>query len=55
LIADVRGYTRHTQEHGDEAAAQVAARFAALARIGIHEHGGELLEIRAAETVSGRQ
>ena len=28
LIADVRGYTRYTQEHGDEAAAHLAARFA---------------------------
>lgn len=32
LIADVRGYTRFTQEHGDEEAGQLAAAFAALAR-----------------------
>jgi class 3 adenylate cyclase len=28
LIADVRGYTLFTQEHGDEAAAKLAAKFA---------------------------
>jgi class 3 adenylate cyclase len=33
LIADVRGYTRFTEEHGDEAGAQLAARFADL----VHE------------------
>jgi class 3 adenylate cyclase len=27
LIADVRGYTRYTQEHGDELAGELAARF----------------------------
>ena len=32
LIADVRGYTRFTLEHGDEAAARLASRFAAIAR-----------------------
>jgi len=32
LFADVRGYTRFTAEHGDEAAARLAARFAAIAR-----------------------
>ncbi|MGH2447418.1 MAG: hypothetical protein ACRDFS_02265 [Chloroflexota bacterium] len=30
LIADVRGYTRFTVEHGDEAAAALATRFADL-------------------------
>ena len=28
LIADVRGYTVFTQEHGDEAAAALAGKFA---------------------------
>jgi hypothetical protein len=32
LIADVRGYTRFTVEHGDEAAARLAAQFAAITR-----------------------
>ena len=40
LIADVRGYTRFTQEHGDEAAAQLAERFAVLAREGVEARGG---------------
>src|SRR4051812_15849236 len=30
LITDVRGYTRYTQEHGDEAAATLAADFARI-------------------------
>jgi class 3 adenylate cyclase len=51
LIADVRGYTRYTQEHGDEEAARLAARFAELARQGIESHGGELLELRGDEAL----
>ena len=38
LIADVRGYTVFTQEHGDEAAAKLTARFAEIAR-GMVEDG----------------
>jgi class 3 adenylate cyclase len=49
LIADVRGYTRYTQEHGDEEAARLA--FAELARRGIESHGGELLELRGDEAL----
>jgi class 3 adenylate cyclase len=32
LIADIRGYTTYTAAHGDEAAAELANRFAELAR-----------------------
>ena len=32
LFADVRGYTRFTQERGDEAASALAARFADTVR-----------------------
>jgi class 3 adenylate cyclase len=32
LIADVRGYTRFTQDNGDEEAGRLAALFAQLAR-----------------------
>src|SRR5436190_7370838 len=32
LIADVRGYTRYTQQYGDEAAAELASNFADLVR-----------------------
>jgi class 3 adenylate cyclase len=31
LIADVRGYTRFTQQHGDEAAARLATQIATSA------------------------
>lgn len=51
LIADVRGYTRFTHEQGDEAAAELAAGFASLARRGIEAHGGELLELRGDEAL----
>ena len=51
LIADVRGYTRFTQEHGDDEAARLAARFAELARSGIARHGGQLLELRGDEAL----
>lgn len=51
LIADIRGYTRFTHEHGDEEAAELAGRFADLARRGITEHGGELLELRGDEAL----
>lgn len=53
LIADVRGYTRFTEEHGDEEGARVASRFALLARRGITEHGGELVELRGDEALGG--
>ena len=52
LIADVRGYTRFTQEHGDEAAAQLAARFALVAREGVEARGGQLLELRGDEALA---
>ena len=59
LIADIRGYTRYTDEHGDEAAAALAAQFASLVEVVVHEHDGELVEVRGDETlnafVSARQ
>ncbi len=51
LIADVRGYTRFTQEHGDEEAARLAARFADIAREGVESRGGRLLELRGDEAL----
>lgn len=47
LIADVRGYTLFTQERGDEAAAKLAARFAAVAREGVEARGGSVIELVA--------
>jgi len=52
LIADVRGYTRFTVEHGDEAAARLAGRFAALAREGVAARGGAVIELRGDEALA---
>jgi WD40 repeat protein/class 3 adenylate cyclase len=52
LIADVRGYTRFTQERGDEAAARLATRFAELAREAIEVAGGTLVELRGDEAMA---
>src|SRR5437763_11725877 len=52
LIADVRGYTRFTQERGDEAAARLATRFAELAREAIEGAGGTLVELRGDEALA---
>jgi class 3 adenylate cyclase len=43
LIADVRGYTMFTEEHGDEAAARLAGAFAQVVRDGVSGHGGTLV------------
>ncbi|MEP6973391.1 MAG: ABC transporter substrate-binding protein [Actinomycetota bacterium] len=51
LIADIRGYTLFTQEHGDEAAAKLAARFAEIAREVVAEHGGSVIELRGDEAL----
>ena len=51
LIADVRGYTRFTQEHGDEEAGKLAARFAALVRDAVTATGGEVVELRGDEAL----
>jgi len=52
LIADVRGYTAFTQDRGDEAAAQLAARFAALVREVVEASNGRLLELRGDEALA---
>ena len=52
LIADVRGYTRFTQEQGDEAAAKLAARFAVLCRDGVAARGGQVVELRGDEALA---
>ncbi|MGI8593348.1 MAG: hypothetical protein ACR2ML_03100, partial [Solirubrobacteraceae bacterium] len=51
LIADVRGYTRFTQEYGDEEAGRRAAAFAELARETVLSCGGELIELRGDEAL----
>jgi class 3 adenylate cyclase len=52
LIADIRGYTRFTREHGDEAAAQLTTRFADLARAAVEQWDGQLVEVRGDEVVA---
>jgi class 3 adenylate cyclase len=52
LIADVRGYTVFTQEHGDEAAAALARKFAAVARQGVEARGGTVVELRGDEALA---
>jgi YVTN family beta-propeller protein len=51
LIADVRGYTRYTQEHGDEAAAMLASTFAGIVRSAVAGHEGDLIELRGDEAL----
>jgi YVTN family beta-propeller protein len=51
LIADVRGYTRFTQEHGDEEAGRLAGAFAELARETVLSGGGEVVELRGDEAL----
>ena len=52
LIADVRGYTVFTQERGDEAAARLATRFAAVAREVVDARGGTVVELRGDEALA---
>ena len=51
LIADVRGYTRFTQSHGDEAGAALAARFAEVVREAVEGRGGTVVELRGDEAL----
>jgi class 3 adenylate cyclase len=52
LIADVRGYTRFTQEHGDAEAARLAKKFADLARDSVEARGGRVIELRGDEALA---
>ena len=52
LIADVRGYTHFTREHGDEAAARVAAKFAEVSTEAVEAFHGELIETRGDEILA---
>lgn len=51
LIADVRGYTRYTHDHGDEAASRLAAWLAEVVRACVGEFNGELVELRGDEAL----
>ena len=52
LLADVRGYSRFTLEQGDEAAARLAERFAAIARAMAAAHEGAVIELRGDEALA---
>jgi len=52
LIADIRGYTAFTQANGDQAAADLALRFARIAREAVEAHGGEVPELRGDEALA---
>ena len=52
VIADIRGYTRYTDEYGDEAAAELAANFADLVADGVQAHDGQLVELRGDEALA---
>jgi class 3 adenylate cyclase len=51
LIADIRGYTRFTEQHGDEASARLTAKFSDLVREGAQLRGGRLIELRGDEAL----
>jgi class 3 adenylate cyclase/ABC-type transport system substrate-binding protein len=51
LIADVRGYTRYTQQHGDEAAAELASTFAEVVGEAVASHEGRVIELRGDEAL----
>lgn len=52
LIADIRGYTRFTQEYGDAAAARLTTRFSELAHSVAEQHDGRLVEVRGDEVLA---
>ena len=52
LIADLRGYTRYTSEHGDEAAARLAGRFAGLTEEAVAQFEGTVIELRGDEALA---
>lgn len=52
LIADIRGYTHYTVEHGDEAAARLTQQFAELAHTAVEQEGGQLVEVRGDEILA---
>jgi class 3 adenylate cyclase len=45
VSGDIRGYTRFTQEHGDDAASELTGRFADLVREVVPTFEGELVEL----------
>src|SRR5690349_10718080 len=52
LIADIRGYTSFTVQHGDEAGARLATRFAGIAEELVAPRGGTVVELRGDEALA---
>ena len=52
LIADVRGYTAFTHQHGDAAGARLATHFATLAGEAMAVYGGQVVEVRGDEVLA---
>jgi len=52
LIADVRGYTKFTDQRGDEAAAELTVRFSELVRGVIEKGDGAVVEFRGDEALA---
>src|SRR5579859_4234832 len=52
LFADVRGYTRFTQERGNQDAATLVGKFETLTRQTVRVRGGNLLEMRGDEAMA---
>jgi YVTN family beta-propeller protein len=51
VIADIRGYTTFTQQRGDEAAARLTAKFAAIVRELVARFDGTVFELRGDEAL----
>ncbi|MDQ3777617.1 MAG: adenylate/guanylate cyclase domain-containing protein, partial [Actinomycetota bacterium] len=51
LIADIRGYSRYTEECGDEEAAKLSNKFANIVAGEAEEYGSELVEVRGDEAL----
>jgi class 3 adenylate cyclase len=52
LIADIRGYTRFTEEYGDEAAARLAAKFKDIVQEVVETRTGRVVELRGDEALT---
>jgi DNA-binding NarL/FixJ family response regulator/class 3 adenylate cyclase len=52
LIADVRGYTRFTEERGDHAAGLLTGRFSEITKEVLEHSGGVLVEFRGDEVLA---
>lgn len=52
LLAEVRDYTRFSQERGDEEATRLVERFARLARLAVEMRAGKVIELRGDEALA---